>query len=244
MVAWGVVICEGFRLMTGGQGRGRTVDLPIFSRTLVPTELPGRVVPDENTECRRWHSGRMLHLAANRWRDALLATAAVVALVLWAVEPAAAHATLISMSPADGALLQQPPTRVVLTFDQPIQNVGDAVVVRDPSGNSVSAGAPVVLDNTVTESLAPITVAGTYTVAYRVVAPDGHPVEAQLSFSYLTRSVPASQPTSPSAANDSNLSPTTVYLVAVVAAAVIIALGVAVISRRESKQSGEDSSPD
>jgi integrase len=28
----------------GGQGRDRTVDLPIFSRTLVPTELPGREV--------------------------------------------------------------------------------------------------------------------------------------------------------------------------------------------------------
>ena len=27
----------------GGQGRGRTADLPIFSRTLVPTELPGRL---------------------------------------------------------------------------------------------------------------------------------------------------------------------------------------------------------
>ena len=25
-----------------GQGRGRTADLPIFSRTLVPTELPGQ----------------------------------------------------------------------------------------------------------------------------------------------------------------------------------------------------------
>src|SRR5690349_1577332 len=25
----------------GGQGRGRTADLPVFSRTLVPTELPG-----------------------------------------------------------------------------------------------------------------------------------------------------------------------------------------------------------
>ena len=25
----------------GGQGRGRTGDLPSFSRTLVPTELPG-----------------------------------------------------------------------------------------------------------------------------------------------------------------------------------------------------------
>jgi hypothetical protein len=28
----------------GGQGRGRTADLPIFSRTLVPTELPGLAV--------------------------------------------------------------------------------------------------------------------------------------------------------------------------------------------------------
>ena len=30
---------------SGGQGRGRTADLPIFSRTLVPTELPGRCRP-------------------------------------------------------------------------------------------------------------------------------------------------------------------------------------------------------
>ena len=29
----------------GGQGRGRTADLPIFSRTLVPTELPGPAAP-------------------------------------------------------------------------------------------------------------------------------------------------------------------------------------------------------
>ena len=29
----------------GGQGRGRTADLPLFRRTLVPTELPGRTVP-------------------------------------------------------------------------------------------------------------------------------------------------------------------------------------------------------
>ena len=33
----GLLTC-GYR---GGQGRGRTADLPIFSRTLVPTELPG-----------------------------------------------------------------------------------------------------------------------------------------------------------------------------------------------------------
>src|SRR6188508_3527705 len=29
----------------GGQGRDRTGDLPLFRRTLVPTELPGRKAP-------------------------------------------------------------------------------------------------------------------------------------------------------------------------------------------------------
>jgi hypothetical protein len=37
--------------LSGGQGRGRTADLPIFSRTLVPTELPGRV-PSRETASR------------------------------------------------------------------------------------------------------------------------------------------------------------------------------------------------
>jgi integrase len=33
-----------------GQGRGRTADLPIFSRTLVPTELPGRMGAQMSTQ--------------------------------------------------------------------------------------------------------------------------------------------------------------------------------------------------
>ena len=34
----------------GGQGRGRTADLPLFRRTLVPTELPGRTFPAARSE--------------------------------------------------------------------------------------------------------------------------------------------------------------------------------------------------
>src|SRR5580692_10500815 len=33
------------QVRNGGQGRGRTDDLPLFRRTLVPTELPDRVWP-------------------------------------------------------------------------------------------------------------------------------------------------------------------------------------------------------
>ena len=35
--------------MPCGQGRGRTADLPIFSRSLVPTELPGRAPKPYNS---------------------------------------------------------------------------------------------------------------------------------------------------------------------------------------------------
>jgi hypothetical protein len=35
-----------------GQGRGRTADLPLFRRTLVPTELPGRAEPGGAPETR------------------------------------------------------------------------------------------------------------------------------------------------------------------------------------------------
>jgi hypothetical protein len=31
-------------IRSGGQGRGRTADLPLFRRTLVPTELPDLAV--------------------------------------------------------------------------------------------------------------------------------------------------------------------------------------------------------
>ena len=42
----------------GGQGRGRTADLPIFSRTLVPTELPGlaRHEPESHGRSTRYRS--------------------------------------------------------------------------------------------------------------------------------------------------------------------------------------------
>ena len=42
----------------GGQGRGRTADLPIFSRSLVPTELPGQAAETLPQGCRAGKNGR------------------------------------------------------------------------------------------------------------------------------------------------------------------------------------------
>jgi hypothetical protein len=43
VTAFPLVTVLSARRGTGGQGRGRTADLPLFRRTLVPTELPAQV---------------------------------------------------------------------------------------------------------------------------------------------------------------------------------------------------------
>ena len=47
-----------------------------------------------------------------------------------------------------------------------------------------------IIDATVTQTLAPLTRAGRYTVTYRVVSADGHPVSAALPFTYAPPGVP------------------------------------------------------
>src|SRR3954447_18662715 len=55
-----------------GQGRGRTADLPLFRRTLVPTELPARA--DETLQQRHGGAGigrsGPLLVPGGRWRRA------------------------------------------------------------------------------------------------------------------------------------------------------------------------------
>jgi copper resistance protein C len=105
----------------------------------------------------------------------------LVALV-WLAAPASAHSQLISMDPADGSTVAVAPTQVVLTFDENIQHIGAAVVVIGPGGTRVDDGPVVVAGPTATEQLHPLTTPGRYTVSYRVVSDDGHPVTCTLGF--------------------------------------------------------------
>ena len=96
--------------------------------------------------------------------------------------PAAAHNVLISSDPADGSTLQTAPTTVRLTFDQPVQDFEPVVTVIGPDGNRYESGAPVVDSTVVTAGVTPLSVAGAYSIAYRVVSADGHPVEGEIKF--------------------------------------------------------------
>jgi methionine-rich copper-binding protein CopC len=106
---------------------------------------------------------------------------AVVTLAVTAA-PAAAHNALVSTAPADGTTVAHTPTKVVLTFDEPALALGTAIVVTSASGQQVQAGAPSLVDNTVTQPLQPGSPAGAYTVVWRVTSVDGHPISGRLTF--------------------------------------------------------------
>ncbi len=131
--------------------------------------------------------GRLLRVAA-----AVVTTVAVAGLVLLPASPAGAHAALVAAAPDDGATLTSAPSRVVLRFDENVRT-SSVLVVDGPSGR-VSHGPTRVVDDTVgvAVTLAPRpSYVGQYTVGYRVVSSDGHPVAGRTTFRYAPPGVKA-----------------------------------------------------
>jgi methionine-rich copper-binding protein CopC len=119
----------------------------------------------------------------------LLATAPLLA-----GPPAHAHAELLSASPAEGDVVETLPGEVELTFSEPVATPA-YVVVNGPDGEQVSDGDPQVVDGVVTQTTPGSGPAGAYTVDYRVVSTDGHPVSGQVGFTVGAATGPPPVPT-------------------------------------------------
>jgi hypothetical protein len=102
------------------------------------------------------------------------------------VAPTAAwsHAALVRSNPARRAVLTQPPERVQLWFNEPVEPRFSTISVSDAAGTRVDLqNAAVGPDDPKRLSvglgrLGP----GRYTVRFRVLSVDGHVVEGELSF--------------------------------------------------------------
>ncbi|WP_030271095.1 FixH family protein [Streptomyces sp. NRRL B-24484] len=118
---------------------------------------------------------------------ALLAVlAAAVAVLFGGAGTAAAHATLVSTDPAQGAVTATAPAAVTLTFSEGVSLTADSVRVLDPAGKQVDNGDAAHADGK--EASARVTLRqglgnGTYTVAWRAVSEDSHPVGGAFTFS-------------------------------------------------------------
>lgn len=106
----------------------------------------------------------------------------LAALSLLVAGPAAAHTDLSSSSPKDGATLAAAPARIALTFREDLLPAGDRLVARDAQGARVSLGQATVDGPVLSAAWPPDADSGSYRVAYRAVAADGHPLEGTVSF--------------------------------------------------------------
>jgi copper transport protein len=111
---------------------------------------------------------------------------AALALALAAAGPAQAHALLEGTSPERGAVARQAPGEVVLRFSEPVEIAFGAVRVFGADGSEVQQGEPFHpggRDDEVAVRLRDGVEDGGYTVTYRVVSADSHPVSGGFVFS-------------------------------------------------------------
>ena len=123
---------------------------------------------------------------------AALTTAALVG----AANPALAHNKLVGSEPEDGAQRDTGPRQVRLTFDKPVRPGYDTVSVVGPNGEQWVDGPARVEDNSVTAPVRELGPAGTYTVGFRILSNDGHPVTDKVTFTLTSpgRGTPAPPP--------------------------------------------------
>ncbi|MBQ1059467.1 copper resistance CopC family protein [Micromonospora sp. C41] len=141
--------------------------------------------------------------------SALLAALFTAALLLVPATPAAAHNSLQEATPARDARLTTAPTQVTLRFLQRLNPAFTTITLRDATDRQVPASAPAVDGATGTVTIEEPLANGTYTVAYRVVSRDGHPVQGSYRFTVADPAAPpaaAPSPATPSPAASADVS--------------------------------------
>jgi copper transport protein len=107
-------------------------------------------------------------------------------LLLGTAAPASAHAVLRGSDPADGSVVDSPPRYVTLTFTESVGLLDDSFRVLDPDNKRLDTPGPEHApgrSDAVRVRLPGKAVTGTFTVAWRVVSADSHPVSGALTFS-------------------------------------------------------------
>jgi methionine-rich copper-binding protein CopC len=139
--------------------------------------------------------------ASRATKYARVATVVILTLLPFALDAgqAQAHDKLVSTQPAGDSSITTGPPEIRLTFDKPVQTGFTEVEVTGPGSTYWAAGPPSVNGDTVTAPLRPLGPAGRYTIQYRIVSADGHPVSGQAGFTLAEAGsgAPAAGPVGP-----------------------------------------------
>lgn len=157
----------------------------------------------------------------------------LLVVLLAGVAPASAHSWLVSTTPVNGADAGSSPAAVTLTFDEPVREKYSEVTVTGPEGGTWQVGKLTQAGSTITQALVPLGPTGTYTVVWRVVSADGHPVAGTFAFTLTTAGSGSPQTTGAApGATDGGVS----WLAAaggLVTVALLLVGGAVVVTRRQ-----------
>jgi methionine-rich copper-binding protein CopC len=166
------------------------------------------------------------------------------------VRPAAlpAHASLVSVVPADGAQLATGPKQIQLTFDDVVSpQFAQLVLTRD--GSPVEVSAPKVDRAVVTADVTGTAGPGAYRIAWQVTSDDGHPVSGESTFAVAGGSAASTPRVTPSYKTPQT-QPTTFghpdHLPGLIVAVVLLLGGVALLvyeHRRRARAAGQHPGP-
>lgn len=198
---------------------------------------------------------------------AVVAAFAFASALLFSAAPASAHDVAESTAPANGATVAEVPASVSITFNNRPLAIGSGVSVT--SGGENWADGPVeIIDSQAVQKLRAGAPAGEYTVVWRVVSSDSHPIEGTFKFtatagsttaasgsaapsasaSATSGSVPSAGTAPPGTASSSPAAdasqpfPWSIVVIAVVAVALVIFL--AVTARRKLAGSEDENRPE
>lgn len=126
-----------------------------------------------------------------------------MASIFWiaAAGTAAAHTALVSSDPAEQSSAPVPPTAITLTFNEDINATFANVVLNDSAGRNWISTTPQIQGPTLTVTVGPGQPPnGEYTVGYRVLSADGHPVSGSYTFTIDADSAVKAPPSPPTEA--------------------------------------------
>lgn len=129
-------------------------------------------------------------------------------------DPASAHAALLETSPAEDEVLDAVPDSAELRFNEPVELI-DGAIRLFPSSGDVQTLEAQTRDHSVIVDLPQELPDGTYSLTYRIVSADGHPVGGAVTFHIGEESDSAPAPTTPDADSTPTSTETAVIILTV-----------------------------
>ncbi len=145
---------------------------------------------------------------------------------------ASAHSALIGSNPQTGSTVQALPEQLELRFNEPVSDISPAMVLRR-DGDTVATLTPRAHGTRLLADAPGTTLPdGRYTLVWRVVSADGHPVDGVVAFTLGDGRAPATAaPTQRTATDVSSTSRYGAYALGGLAALVLLAAVVVLVRR-------------